>query len=95
MWLVWSVWPINLILGALMGAVLLTALWLLGHQIRRVYRTRGDGQRMADLIRLNKEADQIETAVRHFRERQRRMQDEIHALTSFRPEVQREHREPQ
>ena len=94
MWLVWSVWPVNVMLGTIVGACLLTALWLLGHHIRRVYRTRGDGQRMADLIRLNKDAEQIERGVRSFRERQRQMHEDLHSLATMTRERQREHRRP-
>lgn len=94
MWLVWSVWPVNLILGTIVGAVLMTALWLLGHHIRRVFRARGDGLRMADMIRLNKDAEQIERSVRNFRERQRQMQEELQELAALPRERHREHREP-
>ena len=94
MWLVWSVWPINLVLGTIVGAVVLTVLWLLGHHIRRVYRTRGDGLRMADMIRLNKDAEQIERGVRHFRERQRQMHEDLQQLATLPRERYREHGEP-
>ena len=94
--LVWYLWPINFILGAIVMVSLTAALWVLGLHIRRLFQMRGDGLRMRDLICLNLEIEEVERSVRHFRERQQDMFNQLHELAklSSHSETGNEHPEP-
>lgn len=80
MTIAWHIWPVNIILTLIVAVSLGLTLWLLGCQIWRVTETRLNGNRMTDLICLERAKEDLEQGLEHLRQRQQKIHDELHSL---------------